>query len=106
MARPRHAKPDAVQGEIVQDLRRLGFLVLDVSSLAPLGFDILVLGYSRKVYRPMWLAVEVKSSAGAVLTEREAEMLAIAQRDFGPYAPLIVARCAEEVVDWFGARRV
>lgn len=101
--RPRHARPDCVQSEIVSDLRQLGFFVLDVSQLAHLGFDLLVCGYSRKMLGPEWLAVEVKSTKGSPLTEREAEVQAEMVQQFGENAPIIVAWSAEDVLRWYGA---
>jgi hypothetical protein len=102
MSRPRHAKRDQNQGQIVDELRSLGFYVLDVSQLAHLGFDLLVKGHHRKRLCPAWLAVEVKAEGGA-LTEREEEVAAELQMRYGDEAAYKVAYCAEDVAEWFGA---
>lgn len=102
MGRPRYAKKDTNQADIKAELEQVGCLVLDVSQLAPLGFDLLVCYYHRDNYAPMWLAVEVKTEDGE-LTEtealRQAEMIEL----FGDEAPITVARSAEKVLQWFKA---
>jgi hypothetical protein len=100
--RPQYAtRRDANQAEIKAGLELLGFVVFDVSQLAALGFDLLVCGYHGKMYRPTWLAVEVKTAEG-VLTTREEEVQAEMIRRFGLQAPITVARTVEDVVSWFG----
>jgi len=102
MTRPHYgARTDANQPEIVRGLRALGFFVLDVSSLAHVGFDLLVLGMHRRWLLPMLLAVEVKMPGGK-LTEREAEVKAEFGR-YGERAPWVKAESVEDVLEWFGA---
>jgi len=99
-ARPRHPKPDANQAQIIADLTQLGFFVQDVSKLAHLGFDILVWGWHGVLNRPALLAVEVKTPGGT-LTKREREVQEMVITGFGPEAPYLVARCTEDILDWF-----
>lgn len=103
MGRPRYPKPDANQGAMANDLRSLGFYVLDCSQLARLGFDLLVCGFHRRWLLPMWCAVEVKDDGGE-LTEREAEVQAEMQSQFRDDAPVITAFETEDVLDWFYAK--
>lgn len=101
MGRPRYAKKDANQSEIVADLEKLGLLVFDVSHLAHLGCDLIVVGFHRRWLRPIPLLVEVKSSKDAELTKREAEVQAEMQYRFKDEAPYIVAYSAEDVARWY-----
>lgn len=101
--RPRHPRPDANQARIAADLRAAGYAVVDVSSLAEVGFDLLVLGLRRGV--PVWLAVECKTEGGR-LTPRETEVYHAVLQAAGWYrlsAPYVVAYTAEDVTEWFGA---
>jgi len=101
--RPQYGtRRDANQAEICEDLRRLGFAVFDVSGQADLGFDLLVCGYHRGAYRPVGLAVEVKTACGR-LTRREREVREDLVGRFGEGAPIMVARMTEDVVGWFEA---
>ena len=90
--RPRYTRRDANQQEIVDDLRGLGFLVIDLADAWIL--DILVCGHvGGSEWR--WLAVEVKTSAGR---------LTIKQKEFferWPDAPAIVAQATEDVLAWY-----
>ncbi len=87
---------------MVEELRALGFVVMDVADNAALGFDLLVCGNHRREMLPMWLAVEVKSEGGE-LTEREAEVAAEMQYRFGDEAPIVTAYATEDVLAWYGA---
>jgi hypothetical protein len=99
--RPQYAtRRDANQAEIVDGLERLGYLVLDVSQLAHLGFDLLVCGWHQERYSVAWLAVEVKAEDGT-LTEREREFFDEMTR-FGEDVPALVAHNLEDVLNWFG----
>jgi hypothetical protein len=99
--RPTYAtKRDANQAEIKQGLEQLGFLVLDVSQLAHLGFDLLVCGYRIDIDAAVWLAVEVKTPDGR-LTDREREVQVDMAYKFRDESPLIVARDVSDVLDWF-----
>ena len=59
--RPRYTKRDANQQEIVDDLRRLGFYVLDLADVGGRVLDIFVCGPDVH-WEWRWLAVEVKNS--------------------------------------------
>ena len=98
--RPRHPKPDANQAAIIAELERLGFFVQNVSSLATLGFDLLVWGWHPGLGRPLLLAVEVKSPGGT-LTDRERAVMEIVTFDLGDSAPYLVAWNTEDILDWF-----
>jgi len=50
----------------------------------------------------MLLMVEIKTDSG-VMTEREAEVWAETRHIGGDDAPYVVARCVEDVLEWFGA---
>ena len=99
--RPKYAtRRDENQAGIVVALRHLGFIALDVSQLAPLGFDLLVCGYHGAHHLPMWLAVEVKTEDGE-LTERESEFQAEMVYKFDQEAPVLVARGVTDILDWY-----
>ena len=93
-ARPRYTKRDANQPEIVDDLRGLGFYVLDLADVGGRVLDLFVCGHiGGSEWR--WLAVEVKTSAGR---------LTIKQKEFferWPDAPAIVAQATEDVLAWY-----
>lgn len=107
--RPRRTKPDKNQKQIVDDLRKLGFDV-DVICNLPGLFDIIVSG--RRYFRLQYgnntediytdnitcsVRVEIKSEKGELnATEKD---YFEAQKHRGSY---IVARCVEDVLDWFG----
>jgi hypothetical protein len=98
--RPHYAtRRDANQGELKAGLEHLGFVVLDVSQLAHLGFDLLVCGWHGGLRQTVWLAVEVKTEDGR-LTKREAQFIDDMQRRFRE-PPLLVARDVIEVLKWF-----
>jgi len=104
-SRPKYAvKPDANQSDIIEELESLGFYVLNVSSLASCGFDLLVMGYNRHTYRPEWLAVEVKSEGGK-LTERERKVQVSLMGMFGDEAPIVTAHETEDILDWYEAQK-
>ena len=95
--RPRHPKPDSNQAQIIRDLRRLGFVVHDVSSLGGDCLDLFVCGYTNEQGAQAWVQIEVKTDTGK-LTEAEAEY--IVQADLEG-VPVLVARCTEDVLRWF-----
>ena len=93
----RAANVDANQRGIVAELRRAGLHVAHTHQLGG-GFpDLIVTGYSLWLNAVAAVLVEVKAGKDK-LTEREEEWHA-AYPDGGP---LIVARCAEDVLAWFG----
>ena len=96
--RPRHPKPDGNQSTIVSELRANGFVVHDVSSLGGDALDLFVGGYNQHSDINEWTQVEVKTDDG-VLTEGEARYI----ESVGLTGlPVIVARCAEDVLKWYG----
>ena len=95
MARPRRsAHPDANQAEIVADLRRLAFLVIDVSPwlLTP---DIFVWGWGTNS-PPYWTAWEIKTDKGK-LTDRQQAFI-----DRWPPGTIQVARTTEDILRAYG----
>lgn len=99
--RPQYStKRDANQAEIRAGLEHLGFVVFDVSQLAHLGCDLLVVGYHGEVYRPMVLMVEVKTENGT-LTDREREVRDLLFYKMGEQSPWIEARDVMDVLEWF-----
>lgn len=93
MARPKYAIPDAVQGEIVADLRKMGFYVWITAALGGEILDAIVF------WRGKIVPVEFKavgSEQDLTLGEREGiRKLA----DVGVKA--VVATCTEDVVSAF-----
>ena len=93
----RAAKTDTNQAAIVATLRRMGFHVATTHRVGS-GFpDLVVTGERLPAGGMAALLVEVKDGRGR-LTPDEVEWHA-AYPDGGP---LIVARCAEDVLTWFG----
>jgi hypothetical protein len=90
---------DANQADIKGGLEQLGFVALDVSQLAPLGFDLLVCGWHGLRRRVEWLAVEVKTEGGT-LTRREKEFFADMRQRFDD-PPIIVARDLMDILSWY-----
>ena len=95
--RPRHPKPDANQADMVRDLRASGYTVIDVSTLGGDALDLFVGGFHFHRCLPAWLSVEVKTADGE-LTDAEREYIYS-----HPELDILVARCAEDVLRWFGA---
>lgn len=89
------AKVDANQKQIIDDLRRLGFHVIDTSSLGGQVLDIFVAGWHGVRHQWEWLHVEIKTARGK-LTEGEARFF-----EQCPECPAIVARSTEDVLEWF-----
>lgn len=93
MTRPhRNTRRDANQGDIVQGLQRLGFVVLDVSPICSYA-DILVCGNWRGTMELRWLLFEIKTPEGRLSAEQRA---AIEQ------GYVFLARSAEDVLRRFG----
>lgn len=92
------AKVDANQKQIVAELERLGFYVLDTSPLGGQVLDIFVAGWHGISRRWEWLHVEIKGPRGK-LTEGEARFF-----ERCPECPAIVARSAEDILEWFMRR--
>ena len=95
--RPRHPKPDANQADMIRDLRASGYTVIDVSTLGGDALDLFVGGYHHIHPGPFWVQVEVKTADGE-LTDDEREYIYS-----HPELDILVARCAEDVLRWFGA---
>lgn len=93
----RAAKVDANQPALVAQLRAAGYHVAPTHALGR-GFpDLIVTGVRLPTGDVAALLVEVKDSRGK-LTEDEQEWHAA----YPEGGPLIVARCAEDVLAWFG----
>jgi len=93
--RPRYTRRDANQREIVDDLRGLGFFVLDLADVGGDVLDIFVCGHiGGGEWR--WLAVEIKTPAGR-LTDNQKLFF-----ETWPDAPAIIAQCTEDVLEWYG----
>lgn len=96
LMRPKYAKPDLNQSELVADLRALGMVVWVTASLATPVLD-LVVSWRGKV-----AIVEVKRPGQeADLTEGEVESIAELK---AVGVPVIIATCAEDVVAFWIAR--
>ena len=96
--RPRHPKPDGNQAQIIRELRDNGFVVHDVSSLGGDCLDLFVGGVNRHMRNAEWLQVEVKTTVGK-LTANEARYTDQVGLSM---LPVLVARCTEDVLKWFG----
>ena len=93
--RPRYTKRDANQREIVFDLRKLGFYVLDLADVGGRVLDLFVAAPDA-AGEWRWLAVEVKTFAGR-LTANQKRFF-----ERWPDAPAIVAQSVEDVLRWYG----
>jgi len=94
--RPRYTKRDANQQEIVDDLRRMGFFVLDLADVGGSVLDLFICGRVLGSNEWRWLAVEVKMFAGK-LTANQKQFF-----EDWPDVPAIVAQTAEDVLRWYG----
>lgn len=97
--RPRHTRRDANQQEIVDDLRRLGFYVLDLADVGGQVLDLFVTAPDA-TGEWRWLAVEIKTPDGT-LTDNQKEFF-----EMWPDAPAIVAQCTEDVLTWYAHERM
>jgi len=96
--RPRYTRRDANQQEIVDDLRGLGFYVLDLADVGGDALDIFVCGrVGGGEWR--WLAVEIKTPDGR-LTANQKRFF-----EMWPDAPAIVAQATEDVLAWYTYER-
>ena len=97
--RPRYTRRDANQPDIVDDLRGLGFYVLDLADVGGDALDIFVCGHiGGSEWR--WLAVEIKTPTGK-LTDNQKQFF-----EMWPDAPAIVAQCTEDVLTWYAYERM
>jgi hypothetical protein len=99
--RPKHPKPDANQARIVGQLRDLGFVVHDVSSLGGDCLDLFVLGWNYRLDVLEWCQVEIKTDDGE-LTPGEKAYIDLIMEAGSARPPVIVARSVEDVLRWFG----
>jgi hypothetical protein len=95
--RPRRAKPDQNQAQMVDELRCLGFCCIITHTLGGDALDFFCGGWSENLKAHVWLQVEVKAGPGGRLTKSEADHLAR-----WPELPIVVAYTTEEVLEWFG----
>ena len=93
MTRPRHAKPDANQPDMVLALRQCGLCVIIVSDLGGDALDLFV----GDPVAGQWCQVEVKDEDGT-LTASEAEYIA----RWGDHLPIVVARHPADVLRAMG----
>lgn len=100
--RPRYPKRDANHNDIVAELRRLGYIVRDVSSLSGDNLDLFVCGYHHGIGRAAWVNVEVKTLGGG-LTRNEQDAIFELERFKPPV--YIIAYTVEDVIDWFDGRK-
>jgi len=94
--RPRRAKPDANQAQMVSDLRRFGFCCIITHTLGGDALDMFVGGWNCRTRQYAWVQVEVKVP-GAKLTPNEKKYI-----KRWSDLPIIVAYKAEDVLAWFG----
>lgn len=91
-----YAKTDLNQQEVVGTLRKLGYHVWLTHRLGQGSPDMVVTGYHHRLDETMVLLVELKTATGK-LTEDEKQWHGLYPDD----GPLIVARSAQDIVDWF-----
>lgn len=92
----RNAKADANQPKVVAELRRRGALVTHTHQLGSGKPDFIVGMYSQRLKAPALLWVELKTEGGK-LTKPERKF----HQEWRGY-PVIIARTANEILDWFG----
>jgi hypothetical protein len=88
---------DSNQRQIVGELTVCGFHVTILSAVGHGVPDLVVTGHRRQTGQTEALFVEVKTAKGK-LTPTEAQW----HNEFPTDGPLIVARCSEDVLRWFG----
>lgn len=93
LRRPRYTRRDANQQEIVDDLRGLGFYVLDLADVGGEAPDIFVCGHIGGDWH--WLAVEIKTPGGR-LTDTQKRII-----DTWPDMPALMAQATEDVLAWY-----
>lgn len=91
---------DTNQRQIVGELNACGLHTVDLHTVGRGCPDILVVGHRRQTGQTEALLVEIKTARGK-LTDAEIEF----HNEFPSDGPLIVARCAEDVLRWFGLIR-
>jgi hypothetical protein len=89
-------RTDANQQQQMAELRALGFLCTSTHTLGKGAPDYLVSGYHRNLNVKALLWVECKSAKGKLTSSEKKFHLAWQGH------PVIVARCAEDVLRWFG----
>jgi hypothetical protein len=101
--RPRHPKPDANQLQIVGQLRDLGFIVHDVSSLGGDVLDLFIGGMTKPVGYWDWVQGEVKMP-GEKLTPGERAYFDKLEQILGPWVGTAVIKIesVDDVLEWFG----
>jgi len=93
-------RTDGNQAQIARELRAVGLAFYDTHEVGQ-GFpDGVVVGYNQRTGTVDALLVEIKTARGK-LTDAEIEF----HNEFPSDGPLIVARCAEDVLRWFGLIR-
>lgn len=92
--RPRHTRRDANQPDIVDDLCRLGFYVLDLADIGGRVLDLFVCGHVSGG-KWQWLAVEIKTPTGKLTVNQERFF------EEWPDVPAIVAQTTEDVLRWY-----
>lgn len=92
----RAARVDGNQAQVVRELRALGFRVDIVSQLKKL-YDLVVTGRMYVSGEVRTVRVELKVEGGTLTVDE------IEYHRAEPYTEtLIIARCTEDVLDWFG----
>ena len=98
----RAAKSDGNQQEIMDTLRACGFDVDDVHQLKKL-YDLVVTGHHRGIDMVISLRVEVKIPKAKLSPDEKIYWDGLKNRDKDDNPEcLIIARCAEDVLKWFG----
>lgn len=93
----RAAKVDANQPSMFTELRSAGFHVMPMHTLGEGRPDALVTGYSLRLDCVAALLVEIKTENGT-LTGPEKKFF----REYPEGGPLIIARSADDILQWFG----
>ena len=108
--RPKYTQKDTNHKAVVDELRQLGYTVIDVANLPGRALDFFVGHHDFRVTRQFaWVQVELKESRKKKFTPTEleyfAEMGIVDPWERGEVA-IIAAESTEDVVRWFGGDMV
>ena len=98
---PQYKRKDANDDPIAGECLAAGILLIDTHNLA-FFVDRLAVGYSRRHDCVMLAMVEIKTSTGD-LSPTQYELKHELQSRYGREVPYIVARSAEDILEWYGA---
>jgi hypothetical protein len=93
---PKIAKADNNQPKMVADIRKAGLHVMHTHTIGKGAPDLVVTGYHQGINMVAALLVEIKDDKGKLTAD---EM--IFHAEYPADGPLIIARCADDVLRWF-----